>query len=181
MKKLISGLSALVVMAAPLTAFADGYTTIDQDTPEPQQAQAVITAEIAPAYIVTIPTDTKIPFNSLETELGEIELTKARLEPGASVMVGFAGSEGSPVLKNKADKEKTIPYRFKYDTEGFGLGDGTGTEFSMQTEGEKGTLSVTIKQEDWNKAYAGEYADTVTFTVRYFVPEDAAPADEPEE
>ena len=174
MKKLISGLSALAIMAMPLTAFAD--TTIDQDTPEPKQGEAVITTEIAPAYIVTIPTDTKIPFNSLETELGKIELTKATLDPGAFVMVGFAGTEESPVLKNKADESKTIPYRFKYDSEGFAISDCIGTEFGMQTEGESGTFSVTIKQEDWDKAYAGEYSDTVTFTIRY----EDAPAAEPE-
>ena len=60
MKKLISGLSALAIMAMPLTAFAD--TTIDQDTPEPKQGEAVITTKIDPAYIVTIPTDTAVTF-----------------------------------------------------------------------------------------------------------------------
>ena len=76
MKKLISGLSALAIMAMPLTAYAD--TTIDQDTAKPQKAEAVITTEVAPAYIVTIPSDTKVKFNSVNTDFGTVELTKAQ-------------------------------------------------------------------------------------------------------
>ena len=40
MKKLISGLTAFVIMAVHLPVFADDYTTSDQDT-----------ADIAPSYI----------------------------------------------------------------------------------------------------------------------------------
>ena len=46
MKKLINGLSALAIMAMPVTAFAEP-TTINE-TSDPQSANAVITTEIAP-------------------------------------------------------------------------------------------------------------------------------------
>ena len=33
--------------------------------------------------------------------------------------------------------------------------------------GDKTDLTINITQDDWNKAAAGAYADTVTFTVSY--------------
>ena len=33
--------------------------------------------------------------------------------------------------------------------------------------GEETPLTIAIKKEDWKKAAAGEYADTVTFTISY--------------
>ena len=34
-------------------------------------------------------------------------------------------------------------------------------------QGDKTELSIHITANDWNAAYAGEYSDTVTFTVSY--------------
>ena len=171
MKKLISGLSALAIMAMPLTAYAD--TTIDQDTAKPQKAEAVITTEVAPAYIVTIPSDTKVKFNSVNTDFGTVELTKAQLEPGKVVKVTLTTDNK---LENKADEEKTIAYTI---FEGMGE-DVTETEFAAgtyQAVGDKTDLTINITQDEWNAAYAGEYSDTVTFNVEYT---DAAPAAETE-
>lgn len=139
MKKLISGLSALAIMAMPLTAFAD--TTIDETTPTPKQGKAVITTEIAPSYIVTIPADTAVKFNALTTDFGKVELTKAQIEPGKAVKV-TVNSDGE--LNNAADEKKVIPYTVM-------------AQYASGAEGE----------EDWNKAYAGKYSDTVTFGVEY--------------
>ena len=170
MKKLISGLSALAIMAMPLTAFAD--TTIDQDTPEPKQGEAVITTEIAPAYIVTIPTDTAVKFNTENTDFGAVELTKAQLDPGKAVKVTLTTDNK---LENKADETKSLAYTI-FEGKGEAVTDKVFAAAFYQAVGDKTDLTVNITQDDWNKAYAGKYSDTVTFNVSY----EDAPAAEPE-
>ena len=177
MKKLISGLSAFAIMAMPLTAFAD--TTIDQDTPEPKQGEAVITTEIAPSYIVTIPADTTVKFHDEQTDFGEVELTKAQLDPGKVVKV-TVDSDGE--LNNAKDDTKVIPYtvmaQYASGAEGEVYMPFKTAEQSlvMDTEGQKFALTIEITEDDWNAAYAGEYGDTVLFNVSY----EDAPAAEPE-
>ena len=58
--RFISGLSALAIMAMPLTAYAANPITEATE----QKGEAVITTKIDPAYIVTIPTDTAVKFNT---------------------------------------------------------------------------------------------------------------------
>ena len=177
MKKLISGLTALAILAMPLTAFAD--TTIDQDTPEPKQGEAVITTEIAPAYIVTIPTDTKVKFNDTQTDFGKVELTQARLDPGKQVVV-TVDTDGK--LNNAKDDTKIIPYmvtaQYATGAEGeeympFDVND---SDLIFDTAGQAFAMEIQITEDDWNAAYAGEYGDTVLFNVSY----EDAPAAEPE-
>lgn len=123
---------------------------------------AVISTEIAPAYIVTVPASIKVPFNQEKTDFGAITLTKAQLEPNKCVKVTM---QCDNLLDNKADAEKTIPYTI-YE----GKANATGNVFataSYLSAGEKTDLTIGITQEDWNKAYAGEYEDTVTFQIEY--------------
>ena len=174
MKKLISGLSALAIMAMPLTAYAANPIT---ETTE-QKGEAVITTEIAPSYIVTIPADTTVKFHDLTTDFGSVELTKAQLDPGKVVKV-TVDSDGE--LNNAADEKKVIPYtvmaQYASGAEGevFVPFKTSEQSLEMDTEGQKFALSIEIGEEDWNKAYAGEYSDTVTFNVEYT---DAAPAEQ---
>ena len=123
---------------------------------------AVITTEVAPAYIVTIPTNMRVPFNQQKTDFGAVTLTKAQLEPNKCVKVTM---QCDNLLDNKADAEKTIPYTI-YE----GKADATGNVFttaSYLSAGEKTDLTIGITQDNWNKAYAGEYEDTVTFQIEY--------------
>ncbi len=168
MKKLINGLSALAILAMPVTAFAEP-TTINE-TSDPQSANAVITTEIAPSYIVTIPADTKVAFNDLDTDFGTIDLTQARLDPGKAVRVHL-GSDYE--LKNKADESKIIPYDI-VTTDAVGTtGSLKNFDAQLEFEGDACPLTIKITQDDWNAAAAGEYSDTVTFNVEYT---DAAPS-----
>ena len=171
MKKLISGLSALAIMAMPLTAFAD--TTIDETTPEPKQAEAVITTEIAPSYIVTIPSDTKVTFNTVNTDFGTVELTKAQLDPGKVVKVSLTNDNK---MENKADESKTLAYSI-FEGKGEDVTDKAFVSAEYTAVGDKTDLTINITEDDWNAAFAGEYSDTVTFNVEYT---DAAPAADPE-
>ena len=167
--RFISGLSALAVMAMPLTAYAANPIT---ETTE-QKGEAVITTEIAPSYIVTIPADTKVQFNSLETSFGNITLTEARLDPGKVVRVHLTTDF---TLKNKADTGKTIPYDITTTDDAGTSGSLKKFDVQLEFKGDTCPLTIAITQDDWNKAYAGEYSDTVTFTISY----EDAPAAEPE-
>ena len=103
---------------------------------------------------MTIPADTTVAFNALSTDFGSVELTQARLNPGKQVVV-TVDTDGE--LNNAADDKKVIPY-------------------TVTAQYAKFALSIEIGEEDWNKAYAGSYSDTVTFNVSY----EDVPAAEPE-
>ena len=77
-------------------------------------------------------------------------------------------------LENKADETKTLAYTI-FEGKAEAVTDTVFAEAYYQTVGDKTDLTVNIKQDDWNKAYAGEYSDTVTFTISY----EDAPAAEP--
>lgn len=173
--RFISGLSALAVMAMPLTAYAANPIT---ETTE-QKGEAVITTEIAPSYIVTIPADTTVKFHDLTTDFGKVELTKAQLDPGKVVKV-TVNSDGE--LNNAADASKVIPYMVtaQYATgaedEVYVPFNVKGSDLTFDTAGQAFAMEIQITEDDWNKAYAGSYSDTVTFNVSY----EDAPTPEPE-
>ncbi len=172
-KKFIAGLSAMAVMATPITAFANDpflgelSNTITNES-DPQSGSALITTEIDPTYIVTIPADTTVAFNTLRTDFGSVELTEARLEPNAFIRVSL---ESDYELKNAADVTKTIPYDVVMEEQNedqeFVYNSVMGEDIILTETGEKADLDIDITQDDWDSAYAGTYADTVTFNVQY--------------
>ena len=149
MKKLFAViLTVALLMSLSATACAANTTGGDAD----------ITTSIAPTYTVTIPADVNVAFNATETAFGAIEVTAAQIHPDKCIKVALA-SDGK--LENSIDATKVIPYAIK---------DSTGTAFTSATylsEGDKTELSIHITADDWNAAYAGEYSDTVTFTITY--------------
>ena len=149
MKKLFAVILAVALMATmSVSAFAANTTGGDAD----------ITTSIAPTYTVTIPADVNVAFNATETDFGAIEVTASQIHPNKCIKVALA-SDGK--LENSIDATKVIPYAIK---------DADGTAFTSATyltEGDKTELSIHITANDWNAAYAGEYSDTVTFTITY--------------
>ena len=117
-----------------------------------------ITVDIVPTYTVTIPVHVSVDFNATETAFGTIEVTSSRIHPNKCIKVALA-SDGK--LENSIDTTKVIPYAIK-DSAGNAF-----TSATYLTEGDKTALSIRITAADWNAAYAGEYSDTVTFTVSY--------------
>ena len=149
MKKVLTfAFAVMLVMSLPVTAFAANTTGGDAD----------ITTSIAPTYTVTIPADVNVQFNATETDFGAIEVTASQIHPNKCIKVALT-SDGK--LENSIDATKVIPYAIK---------DSTGAAFTSATyltEGDKTELSIYITEDDWNAAYAGDYSDTVTFTVSY--------------
>lgn len=155
MKRWITGLLALTMTAvlATSTAFA---AEINQDTGA-QSADTTISINIAPAYTVTIPEDVSVIFNETSTDFGKIELTDAKINPGYAVQVDL---KSSGALKNAEDSTKTIEYVVNSEA-------GVFTAAQYDAAGESTALTIDITEEAWNTAHAGQYSDTVTFTVSY--------------
>ena len=149
MKKLFAViLTVALLMSLSVTAFAANTTGGDAD----------ITTRINPTYTVTIPANTTVAFNATETDFGAIEVTASQIHPNKCIKVALV-SDGK--LENSIDATKVIPYAIK---------DSTGAAFTSATyltEGDKTELSIHITANDWNAAYAGDYSDTVTFTISY--------------
>ena len=149
MKKVFAVILTVALMATmSVSAFAANTIGCDAD----------ITTSIDPTYTVTIPADVNVQFNATETAFGTIEVTASQIHPDKCIKVALT-TDGE--LNNAIDNTKVIPYEIQ---------DGEGTEFTSATyltEGDKTELSIHITADDWNAAYAGEYSDTVTFTVSY--------------
>ena len=149
MKKLFAVILTVAMLATmSVTAFAANTAGGEAD----------ITTSIAPTYTVTIPADVNVQFNATETAFGTIEVTASQIHPNKCIKVALTTDNE---LNNAIDNTKVIPYAIK---------DSTGAAFTSATyltEGDKTELSIHITANDWNAAYAGEYSDTVTFTVSY--------------
>ncbi len=153
MKKLIiAALAAALTLSLSYTAFA---ATVDQDT-HPQEVPVTVSAEIAPECIVRIPVKTKIEFNATSTPFGYIGLKTARIHPGKAIKISVEAG----ALTNDHDNTKTLPYTVMSGNSQF-------TSATYTTAGDKTDLTIDIKQDDWDKAFAGGYEGTVTFTMEY--------------
>ena len=149
MKKLFALILTVALIASlSVTAFAANTTGGEAD----------ITTSIAPTYTVTIPADVNVQFNATETAFGTIEVTASQIHPDKCIKVALT-TDGE--LNNAIDNTKVIPYEIQ-DSEGTAF-----TSATYLTEGDKTELSIHITADDWNAAYAGDYSDTVTFTVSY--------------
>ena len=149
MKKLFALILTVAMLATmSVTAFAANTTGGNAD----------ITTSINPTYTVTIPANTTVAFNATETDFGAIEVEAAQIHPNKCIKVELT-SDGE--LNNTIDATKVIPYVIK-DADGNAY-----TSATYLTEGDKTDLSIHITADDWNAAYAGEYSDTVTFTITY--------------
>lgn len=154
MKKLIALILALVLaLSLSVTAFA---AEISQDS-DPKTADVTVTTSIDPTYTVTIPANVDVAFNATSTSFGSITLAAAQIDPGYAVKVEL---NASGTLKNAADTGKTITYTVNDKV-------GVFTSAEYLTAGDSTALTIDIAQEAWDAAFAGDYSDTVTFTVSY--------------
>lgn len=158
MKKLLTlALVGAMFTACSITAFAVDYPGGTQDTE--------ITTSVAPAFTVTIPADTTVPFNSLNTDFGSVTLESARLAPNKAVAVDVSSDF---TLKNNTDNQEIIPYTVTT------FADGTtdvmeikGNTLYFDEAGDSYDLTINIRQVAWDAAAAGDYSDTVTFNISY--------------
>ena len=149
MKKICAIIMTVIILSALSVAVVAANTT---------GGEADITTTVAPTYTVTIPADVNVQFNAKTTSFGKIEVTAAQIHPNKCIKVSLA-SDGK--LENSIDETKIISYEIK-DAQGNAF-----TSATYLTEGDNTELSIHISADAWNAAYAGDYSDTVTFTVSY--------------
>ena len=131
-------------------------TEITQSS-NPKSVRTEVKFNIDPTYTVEIPADTTIDFNTTsETLTPNLGLSTARLDRGFKVTVT---AKVNP-LQNDKDSSQTIPFTLYADNSPFSKAEFTNTNDKVQ-------LSVHIDQSDWNKAPAGSYTGSVTFTIAY--------------
>lgn len=154
MKKVIcAGCAVLLGLSCCMTAFAANTAG----------GSTAISADIAPAYTVTIPEKLEIPYES--TEAKELVLTASGilLERGKTVAVTAAGSgangafamtNGTQVLSYELSTKKSPWSAIAKD--------GAAAAFAQD-----GTSKLYVKVPDWDVDTAGKYAGTITFTISY--------------
>ena len=131
-------------------------TEITQSS-DPKSVRTEVNCKIDPTYTVEIPADTAIAFNTTSTTLAtNLGLSTARLDRGFKVTVT---AKVNP-LQNDKDSSQTIPFTLYADNSPFSKAEFTNTNDKVQ-------LRVHIDQSDWNKAPAGSYTGSVTFTIAY--------------
>ena len=163
MKKLISGLSALAIMAMPLTAFAD--TTITEADTLPKTADSSVEFSVAPTYTVTIPAKVTLEDNGegIYTNSGTIKAEGVKLAEGKEIVVSLTSAS-----KFNMQTAGASEYKLPYTAEGaFGkLTDkeagGIVAKFATSTTVQN--TSVTFTTDETPK-YAGTYTDPVVFTI----------------
>lgn len=157
MKKLAAFVLALAMAAVcAASALAADNTQIKQDTTS-KSGSTTVTFNIAPTYTVEIPADTAIGFNTTSKALTpNLGLSTAQLNRGFKVTVTATVNP----LQNDKDRSKTIPFALYADNSPFSKAEFTDTTKKVQ-------LSVHIDQSDWDKAPAGSYTGSVTFTIAY--------------
>ena len=170
MKKLATFVLALAmaaVCAAPALAESPNSSTSSSTTATSdatitqsstsKSGSTTVKFNIAPAYTVEIPADTAIDFNTTSKTLTpNLGLSTARLNRDFKVTVTATVNP----LQNDTDSSKTIPFALYADNSPFRKAEFTNTNEKVQ-------LSVHIDQSDWNKAPAGSYTGSVTFTIAY--------------
>lgn len=85
-------------------------------------------------------------------------MTVLTAEPGDSLSVSASSGEAYALVQG----EWQIPYKLTTDDQGIqGF-----TGFSFDAVGSR-PLYISVEQTDWDAAPAGDYTDTITFTVAY--------------
>lgn len=145
----ILGLALTLAMCSTALALDETTPTGDLD----------ITTTVPVAYIVSIPADADITFNTVTTNIGEIELTGARLEPGHQITVTISGitTAGAGVMDHDVNAATKLAYSLEIA--------GVATNATSFTADGAQTVEVIIAQAAWDAAPAGGYSDTLTFTV----------------
>lgn len=159
MKKILSlGLALALALPLSVSALATTVEVNQNDVANgSKDVKAEITTSISPTYSVSIPGNLSVDFNTASTAFGTIKLTAAQIDPHYAVQVAL---DASGTLINGADPTKTIAYAIK-------AGDAAFEKATYETKGDSTDLTVEITQDAWDAAFAGDYSDTVTFTISY--------------
>ena len=163
MKKLLC-LTLTAVLAAALAAPAFADTNVNQDSPK-KEADTTVQFKIDPTYTVTIPATVELGKVTAQdgTVTYEKDLTltasNVRLNEGKSLQI-LLGSDFQLEIKDKPNFEK-LPYKVIIGEKQLTSTDNLCATFGTSTADQTVTLHFAAD----NLKYAGDYSDTVTFTL----------------
>lgn len=163
MKKIITAILALSMLAAmSTTAFAAENSVIDQGTTD-KTANTAVTFNVAPTYVVTIPSAIELKetknADGTVTYTGSDTITTSaiRLNMGEKVKLAITSD-----FEMKSTKDATQKYTVTVDGAASPLASGADVaKFGT----DKKAQSVKLNYLAQDPEYAGEYSDTVTFTL----------------
>ena len=159
MKKLITVLLALAMVATmSVTAFA---AEIDQDTAAPKDGSTSVYFEVDPTYTVTIPATVELQKKvdgdtvTYENDYTIEAVAGVRLKKNEYIEVTVASD-----FEMTTEQGATLDYTITKDGNAVATG-GVVAKFATDKAEQTATIHIAANDPD----YAGEYKDTVTFTV----------------
>ena len=171
MKKLLSIVLALALaLSLSVTAFAEDHT-VDQNTTLPATKDTTVEFNVAPTYTITIPAKVELE-KKTDTGTGTVTYEKdgtitasagVRLLNGQSIQVTLsAGTDGFVLTSGES---ATLDYTVTVNNTEIQNG---GTVATFGTSATQQTSTLHFAAND--PTYAGEYSDTVTFTISIVPP-----------
>ena len=159
MKKLIAFVLTLAMATImSVTAFA-ADTAITQDS-DPKTGDTAVKFSVDPTYTVTIPGEVTLTYDETSNSYkgsGDITTGAVRLLQYQFILVTVTGD-----FKMTSAENAELPYTMT-------IGDSASTVTSGATVATFGTSteeqSVTLNYSAENPTYAGDYTDTLTFTI----------------
>ena len=144
MKKLIASVLSGVLLAIACAGLANA-AVLDRDTPA---GSALVRTSCEVDYSVVIPAD---------TEIGRVYADVMKIEKGKAVYVEV-DSQKAYNLVNTANAAYGIAYA---------LAGADAICFNRVNDPTQFPLNALIEQKTWDAAYAGDYEDTLLFTITY--------------
>lgn len=126
----------------------------------PSSANVELNIQINPTYIVVIPDDTYVSYNSEFTDFQSVKLIQANLEPNKFILVELKADKMFVHVNNNLF---TIPFTVvERNNKKLLVND-----IVLYKSNDEKKLSIHVEPDEWNYAKAGKYEATVNFNISY--------------
>lgn len=162
MKKIVTGILTLALTMASIVPAVAAETTINENT-DPKTGDTTVSFHVDPTFTITIPTTVKLERQEKEGTVtyesdGTISASEGlRLKNGDQIKVALTTCDYKLSSKEKA----TLDYSVKVGNMAITADNNTVATFTTSTQAQTSTLHFIAGDPE----YAGEYSDTVTFTI----------------
>lgn len=153
-------LTGLLMLALLLPSFA-AVTPTEVTTPGATASVEISTRADTASYTISFPADVKIPWEVNTQEIGNVVAKKLLLSPSSELVISVTSANDFKLI-HEQDATKSIAYTLKVENE-----EKTSFRFGPGDLGKSVPLAVQIQNTEWNKAYAGKYADRLVFQIDY--------------
>ena len=160
MKKVLTiALVASMLTSTCITAFA---TDINQNTDDPKNGATTVKMSVSPSYTVTIPAEVTLDEQTDGTYATDAEITATNIRLDNNKIIDVAIT--SDYLLENAQGAADLPYTLEINGAEISSGDTVAT-FETNADLTLVQHSDTLHFAADVPTYAGDYSDTVTFTI----------------